>query len=81
MSGSHAEAPEAVEHRLRRRRLGGEEQLEDTERRIPEPNGDQRRRLLERRVGPDSDGGLPVEHAPGGTCRRLAGLPDAQRSG
>ena len=40
MSGSNPEASETLEHGRRRRRLGGEEELEDAERRIPEPDGD-----------------------------------------
>ncbi len=81
MSGSHAEAPEAVEHGLRRRRLGGEEELEDTERRISEPDGDQRGRLGKRLVPRLGDGGLPLERTPCGPGRGFLGLFQAQGSG
>ena len=58
MSGSNPEASETLEHGRRRRRLGGEEELEDAERRIPEPDGDQRGRLWKRLVPRLGDSGL-----------------------
>ncbi len=81
MSGSNAEASETLEHGLRRRRLGGEEELEDTERRIPEPDGDQRGRLGKRLVPRLGDSGLTLERSPRGSGRCFLGLFQAQGSG